>query len=69
MHRHARALPFLRVVSASTGRSTGGLELPAKMVQERLGHANIAMTLDTYGHLFPRDDGRELAEAELRLIG
>jgi integrase len=48
----------------------GGLELPAKMVQERLGHANIAMTLDTYGHLFPRgDDGRELAEAELRLIG
>lgn len=48
----------------------GGLELPAKMVQERLGHANIAMTLDTYGHLFPRgDNGRELAEAELRLIG
>jgi integrase len=48
----------------------GGLELPAKMVQERLGHANIAMTLDTYGHLFPRgDDGKELAEAELRLIG
>jgi integrase len=39
----------------------GGLELPAKVVQERLGHANIAMTLDTYGHLFPRgDDGREL---------
>jgi integrase len=48
----------------------GGLELPAKVVQERLGHANIAMTLDTYGHLFPRgDDGKELAEAELRLIG
>jgi integrase len=48
----------------------GGLEPPAKMVQERLGHANIAMTLDIYGHLFPRgDDGREFAEAELRLIG
>jgi integrase len=48
----------------------GGLELPPKVVQERLGHANIAETLDTYGHLFPRgDDGRELAEAELRLIG
>jgi len=48
----------------------GGLELPAKVVQERLGHANIAETLDTYGHLFPRgDDGRELAEAELRLLG
>jgi integrase len=48
----------------------GGLELPAKIVQERLGHKHIAMTLDTYGHLFPRsDDGKELAEAELRLIG
>jgi integrase len=48
----------------------GGLELSAKVVQDRLGHANIAMTLDTYGHLFPRgDDGKELAEAELRLIG
>jgi integrase len=29
-----------------------------------------AMTLDTYGHLFPRgDDGKQLAETELRLIG
>ena len=37
-------------------------------MQERLGHANIAMTLDTYGHLLPRgDDGKELAE-ELRLV-
>jgi hypothetical protein len=31
---------------------------------------DIAMTLDTYGHLFlGGDDGKELAEAELRLIG
>jgi hypothetical protein len=30
----------------------GGLELPAKVVQERLGHANIAMTLDTMGTCF-----------------
>ena len=29
------------------------------------GHATIAMTMDTYGHLFPRgDDGSELAAAE-----
>lgn len=48
----------------------GSLELRAKMVQERLSHANIAMTLHTYGHLFPRgEDGKELAEAELRLVG
>ena len=39
------------------------------MVQERLGHSALAMTMDTYGHLFPRDDSpEELREAELALI-
>jgi len=48
----------------------GGLELPAKVVQERLGHASIAMTLDVYGHLFPRgDDAAELAAGEKLLLG
>jgi len=43
----------------------GGLELPPKLVQERLGHTTITMTMDVYGHLFPRgDDGAELAAAE-----
>jgi integrase len=47
----------------------GGLELPLKTVQARLGHASIMMTADTYGHLFPRtDDGKELAEAERTLL-
>jgi integrase len=46
-------------------RIDGGLELPLKVVQARLGHASIQMTADTYGHLFPRgDDGAELAAAE-----
>jgi integrase len=46
-------------------RADGGLELPLKVVQARLGHASISMTADTYGHLFPRgDDGVELAAAE-----
>jgi integrase len=48
----------------------GGLELPAKVVQERLGHSSITVTLDTYGHLFPRcDDADELAAAETALLG
>jgi integrase len=48
----------------------GGLELPPKIVQERLGHSTIAMTLDVYGHLFPSDDdGEELAAAERALLG
>jgi integrase len=50
-------------------RADGGLELPAKVVQGRLGHSNIAMTLDTYGHLFERgDDTAELAMAERLLL-
>ena len=51
-------------------RADGGLELPLKLVQERLGHATITMTSDRYGHLFPRgDDGSELAAAETALLG
>jgi integrase len=43
----------------------GGLELPLKVVQARLGHASIQMTADRYGHLFPStDDGAEMAKAE-----
>jgi len=35
------------------------------MVQERMGHSSIAITMDRYGHLFPSgDDGAELAKAE-----
>jgi len=46
-----------------------GLELPPKMVQERMGHASITMTLDVYGHLFPRkNDNAELAAAEAMLL-
>jgi integrase len=51
-------------------RADGGLELPLKVVQARLGHASIQMTADVYGHLFPRaDDGAELAAAERALLG
>jgi integrase len=50
-------------------KQDGGLELPIKTVQQRLGHSTILMTSDVYGHLFPRaDDGSELAEAERALM-
>jgi len=50
-------------------RKDGGLELPPKTVQARLGHASIVMTLDIYGHLFPSgDDGSELAAAARALF-
>lgn len=45
-------------------KEDGGLGLPAKTVQERLGHSTIVLTLDLYSHLFPSDDdGAELAAA------
>jgi integrase len=51
-------------------RADRGLELPAKVVQERLGHATISMTLDTYGHLFPQGDtAAEMEAAELAFFG
>jgi len=50
-------------------RADGSLELPAKVVQERLGHSSIVMTMDVYGHLFPRsDDSAELEAAERSLL-
>jgi integrase len=48
----------------------GGLELPLKMVQERMGHSSITITANVYGHLFPSgDDGEELKDAEKALLG
>lgn len=50
-------------------KEDGGLGLPLKVVQERLGHSSVTMTADVYGHLFPRgDDLDELAEAERMLM-
>ena len=51
-------------------KEDGGLALPPKVVQDRLGHSTIALTMDRYGHLFPRgDDGSELAAAEAFVLG
>jgi integrase len=51
-------------------RVDGGLELPPKTVQVRLGHSTISMLMDTYGHLFPNsDDAEALASGERALLG
>jgi integrase len=44
-------------------REQGGLGLLPKAVQERLGHSSITMTMDVYGHLFPRGDDSKLLDA------
>lgn len=51
-------------------RADGGLELTPKAVQERMGHSNIAVTLDTYSHLFPtQDEQAALGAAERSIFG
>jgi integrase len=49
----------------------GGLGLPPKVVQTLLGHSTMAMTTDTYGHLFPGDADvhDRLAAATRDLLG
>jgi integrase len=48
----------------------GGQGESPQVVQARMGHSTLAMTCDTYGHLFPRgDDADKIAQAELALIG
>jgi len=50
-------------------KDAGGLGLPIKEVQHRLGHSSIVMTSDTYGHLFPRhNEGHESDRAERLLL-
>ena len=48
-----------------------GLGLPPKVVQQRLGHSSIMMTMDVYGHLFAEnaDAHSRLTEAAGALLG
>jgi integrase len=49
-------------------KEDGGLGLPPKIVQERMGHATLAMTTDVYGHLFPRGDDLSELDAGARIL-
>ncbi len=40
-----------------------------KAVQVRAGHATLALTLDTYGHLLDANDGDQIAAAERLVLG
>jgi integrase len=51
-------------------KEDGGLGLPVKVVQERLGHSSVVMTMDVNGHLFRgEDDSKELEDAARVLLG
>jgi integrase len=61
-------LHALRHFYASWCASIG---LSMKVVQTRMGHSNIAVTMDTYTHIFPdaANDSKKLAAAERALMG
>jgi integrase len=43
--------------------------VPAKMVGERLGHANIAITMDTYSHVLPGLDEQAAGQVARLILG
>jgi integrase len=50
-------------------KEDGGLGLPMKVVQERMGHSSILITADHYSHLFPVEAAdQELSDSAARLI-
>ena len=71
--RNIRRMHTLRHFFASwciNRKKDGGRELPPKQVQELMGHSSpINVTLDSYGHLFPRlNNSTEIAAAEQALF-
>jgi integrase len=68
-HVRAAGLPRIRLHDVRHSYATAALAagVPAKVVSERLGHANIAITMDTYSHVLPGLD-EQAAGQVARLI-
>jgi len=62
-------LPAIRLHDVRHSYATAALAagIPAKIVSERLGHANVQITLDTYSHVIPGLD-EQAASTVARLI-
>ena len=56
-----------RRLSSSSATAILAAGIPAKIVSERLGHANVQITLDTYSHVIPGLD-EQAAATVARLI-
>jgi integrase len=62
-------LPAIRLHDVRHSYATAALAagIPAKIISERLGHANVQITLDTYSHVIPGLD-EQAAATVARLI-
>jgi integrase len=67
--RQKVGLPAIRLHDVRHSYATAALAagIPAKIVSERLGHANVQITLDTYSHVIPGLD-EQAAATVARLI-
>ncbi|HVE46690.1 MAG TPA: site-specific integrase [Acidimicrobiales bacterium] len=70
-HRRLAGLPKLRVHDLRHSHATTALAagVPAKVVSERLGHANVAVTLDVYSHVLPSLQDEAAAKVARLILG
>ena len=68
-HTRAAGLPRIRLHDVRHSYATAALAagVPPKVISQRLGHATIAITMDTYSHVIPGLD-EQAAEKVARLI-
>ena len=64
-------LPAIRLHDVRHSYATAALAagIPAKIVSERLGHANVQITLDTYSHVIPGLDEQAAATVARLILG
>jgi integrase len=70
-HARAAGLPKIRLHDVRHSYATAALAagVPAKVVSERLGHANIAITMDTYSHVLPGLDSQAAGTVARLILG
>jgi integrase len=70
-HARAAGLPPIRLHDLRHSYATAALAagIPAKIVSERLGHANIAITLDTYSHVLPNMQEKAAEQVAKLILG
>jgi integrase len=70
-HARAAGLRKIRLHDVRHSYATAALAagVPAKVVSERLGHANIAITMDTYSHVLPGLDAQAAGTVARLILG
>ncbi len=71
MFARAASLPRIRLHDVRHSYATAALAagIPAKVVSERLGHATIAITMDTYSHVLPGLDAQAAGTVARLILG